>query len=157
MPYRPVAIYSLDGTFLGYGVKDDAAVKLQSNNLYLETEQDKLSEQLERLNESQDLTSVWPDSREPEVQRILADETFKPIEMALDTVVDDDNSFYVYEQEPEYDIVTGEPTGKMLDGALNREASVLRYKEIMVPVRPSDVMERTKAACEVVARARAGR
>lgn len=157
MAYNAVAVYSLEGAFLGYAIKNDTVPKLQSTNLYAENEQDKLSLQLGRLNENLDLTSVWPDARDPEVQRLLADPDFMPLEMIEDDVVDDENSYYVYEQEPELDPATGQPTGRIIDGHLNREASVLVYKRMLVPKRPSDVMERTKKACEIIARKRARR
>ena len=157
MAYSAVVVYTLDGTFLGYAIKNDASPKMSSPNLYTEDEKDKLDERLSGLNENLDLSAVWPDARDPEVQSILADASFRPLEMIEDEVVDDENSYYVYEQEPELDVATGAPTGRMINGTLNREASVLAYKRMMVPARPSDVMERTKAACEIVARKRAGR
>lgn len=157
MAYNAVAVYNMDGSFLGYAIKNDGIPKLQSTNLYAETEQDKLAIQLGRLNENLDLSAVWPDPRDPAVRRLLADPSFVPIEMVEDEVVDDENSYYVYEQEPEYDVATGQPTGRLVNGTLNREASVLIYKKMMVPARPSDVMERTKKACEIVARQRAAR
>jgi len=100
MAYNPVAVYAMDGSFLGYGIKNDSAPKLQSPNLYTEAEQDKLALQLGRLNENLDLSAVWPDARDPDVQRVLADSSFMPLEMIEDEVVDDENSYYVYEQEP---------------------------------------------------------
>lgn len=155
MAYQAVLVYTTDGEPLGYSIKKSDAFKLQSTNIWTEDEIPKLNEQLGRLNESVELSSVWPDANDPEVKAVLANPSFMPIEMHLEDVVDDDNSWFVYTQEPEYDI-NGDPTGENVDGELDQEASVIKTKKMMVPVRPSEVMERTKAACEQVARARAG-
>jgi hypothetical protein len=143
--YRHVAVFELEGDFLGYAIRDDKALKLQSTNLYSEDEGPELADRLRELNESQAVTAVWPDARDPEVQALVNDPEFEPIEYVEDDVVDEDNSFLVYLKDPD-----GEDT---LD--IDREASVLVYKKVRVPARPSDYFERTKKACEVVARRRA--
>src|ERR1035441_6423440 len=146
MSYRHVAVFELSGDFIGYTVMEQNALKLQSTNLYSEDEGEDLAKRLAALNDSQAVTSVWPDARDPEVQALVDDPSFEPIEMSDEEVVDNDNSYIVYLKDAE-----GEDTFE-----IDQEASVLKYKVAKVPVRPSDVMARTKSACEVVARRRAG-
>lgn len=155
MAFRHVLIYSTEGNPLGYAIKEDGAIKLQSTNIWSEGEEEKLNEQLNRLNENVELHTAWPDAKDPDVVAILANPEFMPIEMHMAEVVDDDDSYYVYTQEPELDL-DGQPTGETIQGHLDEVASVIVTKKMMVPVRPSDVMERTKAACELVARSRTG-
>ena len=144
MAYRHVAVFELDGQFLGYTVKKDDAHKLQSTHLYSEDEGDALTDRLRELNDSQTVLAAWPDARDLDVQALVNDPSFEPIEMSDEEVVDNDNSYIVYLKD-----VEGEDTFE-----IDREASVLKYKIAKVPVRPSDVMKRTKQACEVVARRR---
>lgn len=144
--YRHVAVFELNGEFLGYAVKEDNNQKLQSTHLYAEEEGEDLAKRLVELNESQNVLAAWPDARDSDVQALVNDPTFEPIEMSDEEVVDEENSYIVYRKDAE-----GEDTFE-----IDKEASVLRYKIARVPVRPSDVMARTKKACEVVARRRAG-
>lgn len=143
--YRHVAVFELDGTFVGYAVKEDKNLKLQSTHLYAEEEGEDLTKRLAELNESQNVLAVWPDARDPEVQELVNDPAFEPIEMTEDEVIDEENSYIVYLKDAE-----GEDTFE-----IDQEASVLRYKVARIPARPSDVMARTKKACEAVARRRA--
>lgn len=143
--YSHVAVFELDGAFLGYAIKEDNNRTLQSTHLYAEDEGDDLTKRLNELNNSQAILNVWPDARDPEVQDLVNDPTFEPIEMIEDEVLDEDNSYIVYKKDQE-----GEDTFE-----IDHNASVLRYKTAKIPARPSDVMARTKKACEVVARRRA--
>lgn len=145
--YQPVLVYDQEGNFIGHAIKSTSALKLQSTNIYLEGEQEDLNAQLARLNESVSLKAVWPNPRDPEVIALLDDPKFMPIEYVEEDVVDDENSYYVYDKEPDPE------TGEL--GVINREASVIAYKTMMVPARPSDAMERQKGACEAVAKRRA--
>jgi len=142
--YRHVAVFELDGQFLGYTVMEQNALKLQSTNLYSEDEGEDLAKRLAALNDSQAVTSVWPDARDPEVQALVDDPSFEPIEMSDEEVVDNDNSYIVYLKDAE-----GLDTFE-----IDREASVLKYKIAKVPMRPSDSMKRTKTAMETIARSR---
>lgn len=145
MAYRHVAVFDLDGSFVGYSIIEDGALKLQSAHLYSEEEGEDLAKRIAELNESQAVTSAWPDARDPEVQALVNDPSFEPIEMVKQDVVDEDNSYIVYLKDAE-----GENTME-----IDEDASVVHYKEAMVPARPSDFFARTKKACEVVARRRA--
>ena len=145
MAYHHVAVFSLEGDFIGYAIREESAMKLQSINLYREDEGEVLTQRLAELNDSQTVLAAWPDARDPDVEALVNDPTFEPIEMTEAEVVDTDNSYLVYEKDAD-----GVETFE-----IDKEASVVRYKIAKVPVRPSDFMERTKKACEVVARRRA--
>ena len=157
MTYVHLALYDPQTSeFVGYAIKDDQADKLQSTNIYRDGEEDKLSTQLNRLNDQSALNQHWPHPQDPDVQALVNDPNYHPLEYVEQEVIDDENSYYVWVKEPELD-ENGEATGRMVDGPeLDREASVIRYKVGKVPVRPTDVMLRIKRACEDVARARAG-
>jgi hypothetical protein len=137
----------LDGQFLGYSIKQDRVNRLQSTHLYAEAEEQELAKRLQELNEKQAITSVWPDARDPEVQALVNDPSFEPIEMTEEEVMDTENSYIVYLKDAE-----GEDTFD-----IDQEASVLKYKTAKVPLRPSDYMKRTKTACETIARQRASK
>lgn len=147
--YKTVLVYDEEGNFLGRGIKKDGADRLQSINLYTDAEGDQLNEALGRLNESVQLHETWPDAHDPEVRNLLLKEDFFPVEMSEQEVIDEDNSYLVYKKAT---LTAGEPDEPELDA----EQSVVKYKKIMAPTRPSDVMERTKKAQEIIARQRAG-
>lgn len=156
MSYLPVAVYSMDGDFLGYAIKGEQ-FKLQSTNLYRENEGDALQQRLNDLNEDVDLRLYWPNPKDPEVLEILAHPEWMPIQYKMAEVVDDEHSTYVWEQVEEVYPDTGVPTGRWVDGEnLDRNRSTIRHKWAQVPVNPTDEMLRIKAACEAVARRRAG-
>lgn len=142
--YSHVAVFTLDGEFLGYTVKEDNNRTLQSTHLYAEDEGEDLAKRIAELNESQNVLAAWPDARDPDVQQLVDDPTFEPIEMTDEEVVDEESSYIIYLKNAE-----GEDIFE-----IDQEASVLQYKIAQVPLRPSDVMKRTKQACEVVARRR---
>jgi hypothetical protein len=144
--YRHVAVFELDGTFIGYAVKEANNRTLQSTHLYAEDEGEDLTKRIAELNESQNVLAAWPDARDPDVQALVNDPSFEPLEMIESEVVDEDNSYIVYKKDAD-----GEDTFE-----IDPESSVLRMKVAQVPARPSDVMARTKKACEVVARRRSG-
>lgn len=143
--YRVVLIYNEEGNFVGSSILQDGASRLQSTNIYVEGEETGLATQLDRLNKGQNLRAVWPDARDPDVVAVLADDNFMPVEKIEDDVIDEEKSHIVWHVDED-----GEETG-----LINEAASVLVYKKMMVPARPSDVMERTKKAQEVVAQRRA--
>lgn len=144
--YRHVAVFELDGTFVGYAVKEVNNRTLQSTHLYSEEEGEDLAKRIAELNESQTVLAAWPDARDPDVQTLVNDPAFEPIEMTDEEVIDEENSYIVYLKDAD-----GEDTFE-----IDQEASVLKKRIAKVPVRPSDAMARTKKACEVVARRRAG-
>src|SRR4051812_13297870 len=145
MPYEAVSVYNLDGDFLGYSIKNQAVDKLHNNNLWAESDVDDLKAQLVRLNDETAILAYWPDIRDPEVEALLNDPNFEPLTLSAVEVVDEDNSVFVWITEP----TDEDPFGEM-----DRDASVLVYKNIMAPA-PVDVHRRNKKAQEIVARKRA--
>src|SRR5665213_3004370 len=106
MSFETVAIYMMSGDFVGFGILNpaeradsDGVVKLQSANVYVEGQEDKLNKQLELLNQNVDLRAFWPNPKDPEVLALLEDRSFIPIEYEQREMVDDDNSHYVWKQE----------------------------------------------------------
>lgn len=149
MAFRVAAVYDLEhGEFVAYTIYKDDPLKLASTNLWAESETADLQIQLDRLNDDVNIKAFWPQVQDPDVQQLLDDETFMPIERYEEEVVDDERSIYFYLEEP--DPETGDP------GIVDRDNSILAYKKIMVPKEPTAVIQRIKAACEIVARQRAG-
>lgn len=153
--YEAIALYTLQGAFVGYTIHDKTKSKLQTTNIYTEQEQDALARRLAEINESVEVKSAWPDPRDPEVVALLADPNFEPLEMAEAQVIDEDTSFLVWLQVPELDEWGNPIPGTSVDGPdVDMEASVIVYKQITAPKRPSDAVERTHHAQEIVARRR---
>lgn len=152
--YEALALYTLQGAFVGYTIRDPQKPKLQTTNIYSAEEEEQLAKRLAELNKSVEVNAAWPDPRDPEVIALLVDQNFEPVEMAEQQVIDEDASFLVWIQVPEVDAL-GAETGKMVDGEeYDPIASVPVYKTVMAPVRPSDVVERTHKAQEIVANRR---
>lgn len=150
MKFEAVAIYNLDGQFLGYGIRntDEGVTKLHSANLWRDTEADKadLREQLGRLNANVDIRAYWPQVQDPDVQSLLNDPTFEPLKLSPIEVVDEDASVFIWHQEPDHQ--TGDP------GIMDQDNSVIIYKTVQAPA-PVEVKRRIMKASEIVARARA--
>lgn len=149
MIYAQVAVYDMEANFVGYAIHKQGLLKLQSGNLWAEEERPALQEQLDRLNGDVKIRRQWPRSDDPEVQALLNDPTWMPLETHVTDVIDDENSYYVWTEADE----NGKPTQA---SELDEQASVIAYKKARVPVRPVDAQVRTKAAHETVARRRAG-
>jgi len=151
--FQPVVIYNLDGERIGFGLKAFEAPKLQSTNIWTEDEWEDLQVRLNELNDSAILQGVWPDARDPEVLALLTNESFEPLNKVEIEVIDEANSYIVYQKVDELDDL-GHPTGNKIDGPdLDEKASVIRYTKAEA-VLPSDAAVRTRKACEVVARSR---
>jgi hypothetical protein len=90
-----VALYTLTGGFVGYTIRDPAKPKLQTTNIYGEQEQEQLAKRLAELNDSVQVQGAWPDPRDPEVEALLHDPNFEPIEYEEQRVIDEEKSFLV--------------------------------------------------------------
>lgn len=162
MTYIAALVYDPDGNFRGYTTLNAETNKLKSTNLWSEEELPKLNDQVARLNVGSALSAHWPAPSDPEVMALLNDPAWEPLEMVPGEAVDDDRSHWVWTQEPKIDPLTGGPAvgpdGQMImiNGELDREASVIAYKRIMVPREPIKAQVRTKKAQDIVARRRAG-
>lgn len=148
MSFETVYVYNGDGKFLGVSIYQPGAQKLQTANLWTDSEEDQkdLADQLQRLNANVDIRAYWPDVRDPEVQVLLNDPEWEPLALSPSPVMDEENSVIVWDVEPSDE----NPYGRM-----NEELSVIVEKTVMVP-SPVEVQARVKKACEVVARERAG-
>lgn len=150
MAFEAVAVYDLDGGFIGYGVRknEPGIFKLHTQNLWSETREDvaALQSQLTLLNADVDIRAHWPRYEDPEVQALLADENFEPVQYEPAEVVDDEKSIYVWIEPPSDE----NPYGKM-----DEDKSVIVTKVISAPT-PASMSNRRRKAMEVVARRRAG-
>jgi hypothetical protein len=144
MAFRAVQVHDLDGKFLGFAIQQEGAQKLHSANFWPEAETEDLRAQLSRLNDQRAVLAFWPDVRDPDVQTFLTNPAWEPLALSPQEVVDEDKSIFVWIEEPNDE----NPYGKM-----DEDASVLVMKAIMVPA-PTDVQQRVKKACEIVARQR---
>jgi len=146
MKYETVLVYDLDGNFLAYGIKNVGRDKLQTTNIWPQDQLDEYREQLGRLNDEADVLGYWPDVRDPEVQGLLDNPNFEPLELFPQEVEDLDNSTIVWEEGLE-------PTESQ-PGVPDRLKSIFVYKTVMMP-NAVEVRARQRSACEHVARKRA--
>lgn len=146
MAYRAVSVYTLEGEFLGYSIQQEGIEKLLNNNLWSESPEDTedLKAQLARLNEAVDIRAFWPNIRDPEVQELINNPDWEPLQMSKVEVVDEDNSLFIWLEEPSDES----------PGIMDTENSIIEYKLVDAPA-PTDVQARWKKACEVIARQRA--
>src|SRR5258708_1993357 len=96
--YIACLVYDQSGEFQGYCIRKEGVVKLQSTNLYLESEIAELDVQLGRLNEDAGLKAHWPSPKDPDVVAILDNPDFMPLEYADQQVIDEANSYIVYQE-----------------------------------------------------------
>lgn len=157
MTYVQALVYDLEGNFRGYTTLNHEANKLKSTNLWSEAELPKLQEQLDRLNVGSELMAHWPSLNDPQVAALLNNPAWEPLEMEWADVVDEERSHYVFEQVPEIDLATGRETGRLVNGNIDEQASVIVLKKAQVPKEPVKAQLRIKKAQETVARQRAGR
>lgn len=143
--YQAVSVYSLEGEFLGYTIKQVGVDKLLNNNLWAEADVPDLKAQLQRLNEQGDIRQFWPNVRDPEVQALINDDNWEPLEKSPVQVTDEENSVFVWIEEPSDES----------PGIMDTENSIIVTKTVLAPA-PAHVSARIKKACEVVARRRAG-
>ncbi len=150
--YKPVAIYDLDsGEFFAYAIRTQN--KLQSVNVWTENEVEDLKERLSELQSKGQLQAVWPHPQDPEVVALLAREDFYPIEKHFEPAIDEEKSKLVYDIVDVLDS-EGNPTGRTRTGFINEEKSLLVYKMVEKPKKPTEVKMRLQAAMQAVAEAR---
>jgi hypothetical protein len=145
MSFETVVVYNLDGDFLGYTIKKQGAKKLHTMNLWEDSAEDKtdLLQQMRTLSAATDIRNFWPDVRDPEVQVLLDDPTFEPVETSVTAAIDEEAS----------DLVFGPEDPLTLVKPLLEEESHIVWKNIEVP-SPAGIQARIRKACEVVAIAR---
>lgn len=142
MSFDTVAVYTLEGEFLGYSIKKQGAKKLHTMNLWEDTDDDKadLAQQISVLREGADIRNFWPDVNDPLVQALLDDEDWEPVPLVETQVIDEEAS----------DLVFGEEDPLTLVKPLLEEESNVAYKAVWVP-SPVGIQNRIRKACEIVA------
>lgn len=146
MSYEIVYVYHGDGSFLGATIYQQGAKKLHTANFWPEGEQGDLATQIDTLNNAVDIRAYWPDVRDPEVQALVNDPAWNPLELSPVEVVDEENSQFVWIEEPNDE----NPYGRM-----DEDASTIVHKIAMVPSSAA-ATARIRKACETVASRRAG-
>jgi hypothetical protein len=145
--YVPVMIYSYDGDFIGWTIKNDQVEKLQTTNMWTDEQLSEMADQIARLNNKTGILAYWPDTRDPEVQALINDPNWEPVADEPVEVVDEENSVFIWIRRPNLE------EGDV--GEMDEDASTLVYKYVMAPP-PVLVQARWKKAQEIVARKRAG-
>lgn len=147
--YFPLALYDLDGDFIAFTIgkagPDGTLLKLHTTNVWAQEDGVDLSQQIDRLNDQNDIRAFWPTVRDPQVQALLADPSFEPLQLYPTEVPDETKCVYVYHEPPREE--DGFP------GTIDEDNSVIIMKTVMVP-SPAASLNRAKMACEVVARQR---
>lgn len=147
--HTPLALYDLEGEFLGWVIgkrAENGNWTLHNDRVWTEADQDDFSEQIARLNDQGNVLAYWPDARDPEVQALLADESWEPVDRIPTEVPDNEKSVFIYREPPREE--DGFP------GSVDEENSIIVMKTVMVP-SPADTLARVKKACELIARKRA--
>lgn len=132
-----------DGNLLGEVILIPGQTAIVGTHYYRPYEKEALRDRLQELDNEQAILQYWPSFDDPQVQRLLRDETFEPLEME-------------WVDAP----VTG-PDGKLVEAPDSDhdpdrpwEAKLVTERK-QVPKEPSAVTARIKTAQEMVARARA--
>jgi hypothetical protein len=138
--YETLMLYDANGNFLGYTLREEDAKTLHTKNFWPESEVGDFREQINRLNDAQIIRQFWPDLLDPDVQNLINDPTWEPLELHEDTFIDMQASDLKYTKD-----------GNDLD----RKASNIVWTTRMVP-ETTDVQRRTRKAQETIARRRSG-
>ena len=145
MAFSAVQVHDLEGKFLGFAILKEGTDRLHSTNVWAEADADDLRAQLDRLNDQRAVLAFWPDVRDPEVQELVGNPDWEPLALSPVEIVDEEKSVYVWIEEPSEE----NPFGRA-----DPDLSVVVHKTVMAPA-PTDVQQRVKKACEIVARKRA--
>lgn len=163
MEYELLAVGKAD-ELIGYVIHKVGLPKLDSTNIYTPAEKDEAVEDLMDLNERAKLRAFWPMPTDPEVQSLISDPDFDPIEYDEVDVPDIENSDIVYDTKPGPQITT-DPAGNPIFGPdeikyddvgkpiINWMASAIIYKKARQP-RRTQGKGRIEVASERVARSR---
>lgn len=142
MSFNTVAVYTLEGEFLGYSIKKQGAKKLHTMNLWEDTDEDKadLTQQIAVLSEGADIRNFWPDVNDPLVQTLLDDPSWEPAPLVETQVIDEEESNLVFGEEDPLTLVK----------PLLEDESDVVYKTVLIP-SPVGIQNRIRKACEIVA------
>lgn len=148
----------------GYVIKKVGLPKLESVNIYTPEEYDEACAQVNYLNEITTLREFWPAPTDPEVEALIDDPEFEPVQYDAVEVPDMDNSDLVYDTKPGARIGTDEQGNPVFgpdevkydeEGkpTVNYRLSTITYKVEQTP-RLTDTRSRIDTACEMIARKR---
>lgn len=76
--YEIVELLDAAENTVGYAIRKEGTLKLDSLNIYAPEEYDKLLVEVKNRRERALLTQHWPDPNEPEVQALVEDPNFDP-------------------------------------------------------------------------------
>jgi hypothetical protein len=138
MKYEAVYLYNNKNEFLGVSIKAIGADRLQTVNVWDETQAEEFKKTLAGLNNEEVIRKYWPNAHDPEVGVLVEDPEWEPLELHEEDVPDWDNSVIV---EDDF-------------GGIDLEQSNIVYKKAMVP-DPTEAQNRYFKAQEIVARRRA--
>jgi hypothetical protein len=137
MSYEAVYLYDRNNQFVGAAIKKADVLKLESVNIWTQEDSDDFQKTLTDLNNEQLLRAVWPDADDPQVEELVLDPDWEPLELHEEDVIDWDASNLV---DDEY-------------GGIDFANSDVVYKKAMVP-DPTEAQNRYYKAQETVARRR---
>lgn len=135
--YESCYVYDLSGNQLGWIIRKAGTLGIRGTNIYDNPQE--LDDQLERLNNDAKIKGHWPSLLDPDVQALIQDPQWEPLEYMEDEVMDETKSSFVYTE----------------DGDINWSESNIVYKTITVPADSNKAAERTKKAMEIIATKRA--
>jgi hypothetical protein len=139
--YEQVLLYDLTGAHRGNAILKNiqgGKVKLDSLNVWTDSEQTEIDAQLKRLDDLIPLKANWPRQDDLAVQALLADATWEPAATSPTSVTDEEKSFIVRNEFDDID----------------ETKSVIVNKIVEMP-SPTAVAERIRKAMEIVAHERA--
>lgn len=163
MEYELIAV-DLQGE-IGYIVRKSGLYKLEGTNIYRADEFDEAEAHVEDMNDRAALRAYWPMPSDPDVEALLMDPAFDPVEYDEVDVIDIENSEIVHDAKPGARIGTDPVSGDPIFGpreikyddtglpSINWMASSVVYKKEWQPKRTQN-KSRIEVASERVARAR---
>lgn len=141
--YTIASLYdALDNAHLGDVIVADGQTKLYCTHYYRPGEKEALQDRLQELENEQDILRYWPAFDDPQVQALVQDETFEPLEKEWQPVP---------VEGPDGNPLIHPESGH--DPERPWEARLLT-KQKLVPKSPAEAQQRVKTAMELVARAR---
>lgn len=150
MSYEVIKVYDIDDTPIGYAVRKGDTFKLEGSNIW--TDYDELTEYVANLNKAVELQKVWPDANDPEVQELILDDSFEPLEYIDHETVDQEK---LYELVMQGKIRVSSHDHDVEEKAVDPRDVHLVPKTIEPGLKnPSQPMERYRRACEIVAHRR---
>lgn len=134
--YESCYVYDLSGNQLGWIIRASGTLGIKGSNIYDNIQE--VEEQLELLNNDVKAKAHWPQLNDPDVQALIKDPQWEPLELEEVDTIDNERSNFVYD---EY-------------GGIDWEKSTIVYTKVMAG-NPEEVWARTKKAMESVAKERA--